>query len=338
MIAPSSFLLAFVVGLSVLHASIAANGDTDTGELRVIDGNHLIDELQESSTTGEAGSNLIVSTPKRYASSGRSLQEELRTTVPVFLKIRLDSKPQETHWRLVDMEEKEEVMSVPAGHYTEPFERILERFELTAGKRYKLVMKDTAGDGLDGFYYDLSYGGVYPHDHAQAVIEKVENFGKKHVTRFVAREVQTFDDTPCVESNTEACVTLHIKLDDYPEELTWELMHVNEWEAVEYVLPGVFRDGQVDGFHQWTLIPGATYFLTMRDTYGDGLSSPDGYIEVYQESPNGKPPLQLMERVTDFNFGYKRLEFTVPGSNSAGRKSRHTLPHEESNRDGHHTF
>jgi hypothetical protein len=56
----------------------------------------------------------------------------------------------------------------------------------------------------------------------------------------------------------------------------------------------------------------------MMDSFGDSLSSPSGFFEIYYRAPGGGERQLLAKRITSFSGDFMWMGFTVPGG---GKKS-----------------
>lgn len=264
------------------------------------------------------------------------LESDSHRMIPVFLHIKFDQYAEETYWYLVDESSNEVVHSVKPGHYSkrEEADEVVERLDVPEGKDYKLVMKDVFGDGLvAGGYFDLSYDG-YMWGTPLMTIEKVEDFkqSEKRVVKFTARKYEApMLTNSCERVDGKVCVSLSIQLDDFPEETAWRLFdHTNS--ELEFVLPGSFNTEWDKGsqiHHQWLLEPGQMYFFLIMDSFGDGLSHPNGFFEISYRAPGGGERQMLSERISNFDGDFIWVGFTVPGSakKSAAKASSPHSPH-----------
>ena len=69
-------------------------------------------------------------------------------TVTVNVNVQYDGRPLEFGWKIVDTTTRKQVVNYPIGTFAKPHKYLSSTVQLIAGRTYKLVMKDSYGDGI----------------------------------------------------------------------------------------------------------------------------------------------------------------------------------------------
>ena len=68
--------------------------------------------------------------------------------VTLTVNVKYDKFPQELGWKIIDTVTLKTVVNYPAKTFYDPYKYLTGYVTLTQGRKYKLVMKDSFGDGI----------------------------------------------------------------------------------------------------------------------------------------------------------------------------------------------
>ena len=186
------------------------------------------------------------------------------------IHIKTDEFPEETGWKLTNMNTGEEVASVDPGTYTEPNTMTNTfRHNLPAGM-YKLIVTDSYGDGSDG-WFESSVDGVFSPQDTVAASQKT-----------------TYITCPDTGPPKTCELTVDVVPDQNPSDISWWLKNKNG----SLLLSGDFSRQTVKGpmakeGTSITVNHGQVYTFKISDAFGDGLCCDHGE-GFYSVAVNGK--------------------------------------------------
>ncbi|WP_452598134.1 M43 family zinc metalloprotease [Pontimicrobium sp. MEBiC01747] len=170
----------------------------------------------------------------------------------VNVTITLDNYPEETAWSIVNASGT----TVASGSYSSANpdgSTVSETLCLPDGC-YDFIITDSYGDGIC-----CAYGnGSYSVTNASGTLASGGSFNSSETTNF------------CVGAQP-ACtdVTVSIKLDNYPEETSWELKNASGTTVASANYTSANPDGST--VEQTICLPDGCYDFVINDSYGDGI-------------------------------------------------------------------
>jgi len=143
--------------------------------------------------------------------------------IAMTLVLQLDNNPSENGWRVDQLRgvESNEVVRVPPGAYRTPRAKIVRTIALDEGELYAFRVSDLGNDGIRDGYVQLFLGTTDTEDSSRKIFENKGGFQGSLDFSFIS----SFDTDPTSPPrlDSELFLTLELRLDLYPEEISFQV-------------------------------------------------------------------------------------------------------------------
>ena len=250
---------------------LASYGACDASLLRPTQKTTMTDAEKSGTDNALAAGPKDPDSPLRRAQAAPSGSESF-----IKLVLKLDDHPEDTSWEL-----RESGVRV-VQHWVEKetyvgmaFHTVTKVLPVGPETGYDFVMFDSHGDGFKGSYQIFGATG--------ALIASSDGFmGTAETLTFNTGSANTIDVPPF-----RPYVNVRVILDEYPEEISWEIVKSDTKERVHWVEAGHYLKEmkfkkEITG--PYWLEPNTKYQFIIKDTFGDGLQG--GTVELFDNNDN----------------------------------------------------
>mmetsp|Transcript_8962 Transcript_8962/g.21316 ORF Transcript_8962/g.21316 Transcript_8962/m.21316 type:complete len:1059 (-) Transcript_8962:2662-5838(-) len=281
---------------------------------------------------------LIIPTDYNGDSNGPVIGEG---QIAMMLVLQLDSNPSDNGWRVDQLGgvESNEVVRVPPGAYRTPRAKIVRTIALDEGELYAFRVSDLGNDGIQDGYVQIFLGTTDIEDESRKIFDNTGDFQGSLDFSFIS----SFDTDPTSPPrlDSEFFLTLELRLDLYPEEISFQvraksdetaLSRQNRDDSVIFFRPPRFytdkaRQTVTEIIPLPTISSGASRDFTfiISDEHGDGLccnwSGSNGELPGYTMYERGPGLDKVLFGSNMEGVGKEVHEFTIEGPPLSGDKT-----------------
>lgn len=225
------------------------------------------------------------------------------------VKVDHDDYPEETEWSVMDSSNNM-IMHQNAGDVLE-WGAVKEQSANVPPGTFKFTMTDTESDGI---CCDYGQGKVEVFVDGKRVKSFSGDFGESLSFSFDTNAMEDDQTDNGQEIDMKVKYMVEVQYDQYPRETGfWLTDNTQDRIIFRRDVGSEITQGKLCS-REVNLVPGNSYLLAMRDSYGDGLEQP-GHVEVYAMF-DGKKRVLLRDN-GDFGSG-RNNHFTVPSNLGRG--------------------